>query len=45
MNKRTHKSKPAPKTSPAMDSRSPVIAHKTLSSVGVKTDRRKKIVR
>jgi hypothetical protein len=44
MNKRDHKSKPAPRTSPAMDHRRPVIAHNNETSVGTKPgDRRKAI--
>jgi hypothetical protein len=33
-NKRDHKSKPAPRTSPVMDKRSPVTAHNNEASVG-----------
>jgi hypothetical protein len=44
MNKRDHKSRPAPRTSPAMDHRRPVIQHGDETSVGTKPgDRRKAI--
>jgi hypothetical protein len=44
MNKRDHKSKPAPRTSPATDHRRPVIQHGNETSVNTKPgDRRKAI--
>ena len=39
--KRDHKSKPAPRTSPVMDSRSPVAAHDGTKSVGTHKSRKK----
>jgi len=45
MNKRDHKSKPAPRCSPAMDHRRPVIQHGSETSVGTKPgDRRRKAI-
>lgn len=41
MNKRDHKSKPAPRTSPVMDSRSAVTAHNDTKSMGTHKSRRK----
>jgi hypothetical protein len=44
MNKRDHKSKPAPRTSPAMDHRRPVIQHGDEASVGTKPGRYRKTI-
>lgn len=45
MNKRSHASKPHPRTSPVMDSRRPVCAHNNEVSVGTSAmDRRKAIL-
>jgi hypothetical protein len=40
--KRDHKSKPAPRTSPAMDTRKPVTAHNNEASVGHAVGSRKR---
>jgi hypothetical protein len=44
MNKRDHKSKPAPRTSPATDHRRPVIQHSDETSVGSTPGNRRKAI-
>jgi hypothetical protein len=44
MNKRNHKSKPAPRTSPATDHRRPIIQHGDETSVGTTPGNRRKAI-